>query len=214
MRLGRGQTLLVGTRSRGKFNELAAVFERSGVQLVDLQQAGVPVTAQEDEIEQFATFEENAIAKARFYREASGGLTTVADDSGLTVAALGGAPGVRSRRWAGVAGSEAEVSETNNAKLLSALEGAFRRDARFVCAVALADASSVTVGRGEVLGRIARVPRGGNGFGYDPVFEADELGGRTFGEASDAEKGAISHRSRAFDDLVRQLEADRGGPAG
>ncbi len=209
-----GQPLLIATRNSGKLAELLEIFESLGRPLVDLEQAGVSPSPDEDGVERYATFEENAVAKARFYCDASGGLTTVADDSGLEVASLGGAPGVRSRRWAGVSGSEAEISAANNAKLIAALERASSREARFVCVVALAHHGEVTTGWGAVSGRIARTPRGPNGFGYDPLFEAEELGGRTFGEASHSEKRLVSHRTRAFRDLVARLTTDLTSPPG
>ena len=133
------------------------------------------------------------------------GLPTLADDSGLEVDALGGGPGVRTRRYAGEHATDAE----NNAKLLAALDGLppERRGARYVCVLALArpdDAGPrggmpVTLVRGTCRGRIATAPRGNGGFGYDPIFEprSEAPGGRTLGEWSAEEKNAISHRGAA-----------------
>jgi XTP/dITP diphosphohydrolase len=132
----------------------------------------------------------------------------VADDSGLEVFALGGAPGVRSRRWAGATGSGPEVDAANNAELLRRLHGApeSRRGARYRCVlVLLRDPAAVPeVFEGVCGGRILEAARGQAGFGYDPLFFSDELG-RTFGEASPAEKDAVSHRGRALRALAAAL---------
>jgi XTP/dITP diphosphohydrolase len=201
------RALLVATRNGGKRGELHAALAPLGFRLLDLNDAGVAPSPREDAIEVFSTFEENAVAKARYYASASGGLATIADDSGLSVDALGGAPGVFSRRWAGVAGPDAEVFRANNAKLLGELADGRPRDARFVCAVALADGPEVVVTRGEVIGRIAHAPRGTRGFGYDPLFECEALGWRTFAEVPADEKGLVSHRGRAVAALVAALSA-------
>ena len=139
-------------------------------------------------------------------------MPALADDSGLEVEALGGGPGVRTRRYAGPDASDAD----NNAKLLGELSGVpvERRGARYVCALALAlpDPSGPggrwgTTRRGTTRGRIAHEPRGRGGFGYDPLFEParERPGGRTFGEYSQAEKAAISHRGRAARRMARVL---------
>jgi XTP/dITP diphosphohydrolase len=154
-------------------------------------------------IEDGLTFETNALIKARFAARATG-LPALADDSGIEVEALGGRPGVRTRRFAGPNATDAE----NNAKLLRELQGvpADRRGARYVCvlAVALPEPASrgglrVLTRRGTTRGRITFEPRGRGGFGYDPLFEParERVGGRTFGQYSQAEKDAISHRGRA-----------------
>jgi XTP/dITP diphosphohydrolase len=201
------RSLLVATRNSGKRAELHMALAPLGYRLVDLNDVGVDPSPLEDSIEAFTSFEENAVAKARYYAAVSGGLGTIADDSGLSVDALGGAPGVFSRRWAAVAGSDAQVSRANNAKLLSELADGRPRDARFICAVALADGRDVVVARGEVVGRIARAPRGTHGFGYDPLFECEALGWRTFAEVGAHEKAAVSHRGRALAALVAALSA-------
>jgi XTP/dITP diphosphohydrolase len=201
------RTLLVATRNAGKRAELHVALAPLGYHLVDLNDVGVDPSPLEDAVEAFSSFEENAVAKARYYSAASGGLATIADDSGLSVDALGGAPGVFSRRWAGAAGSDAQVARANNAKLLGELADGRARDARFVCAVALADGPDVVVARGEVLGRIAHTPRGARGFGYDPLFECGALGWRTFAEVSAEEKAAVSHRGRALTTLAAALSA-------
>lgn len=198
--------MLVATRNAGKAAELRLPLEALGYRVVDLAGVGVAPSAAEDLIEVHDSFEENAVAKAQYYADASGGLPTIADDSGLVVEALGGEPGVRSRRWSGVDGPEAVVAAANNAKLLERLSPAGTpRDARFVCAVAwIADAERI-VARGECKGRIAPAPRGQHGFGYDPLFEAADLDWRTFAEAPAAEKRAVSHRGRAVAALVHRL---------
>ena len=141
------------------------------------------------------TYEENALAKARAVARAFG-VAALADDSGLEVAALGGAPGVRSSRYAGPACDPA----ANNVKLLGALRAVpeNKRGARFVCVAALVTAAGdELLARGEVEGRVAEGPRGEWGFGYDPLFIPRGYG-ETFAEMTAAEKNALSHRGRAF----------------
>jgi len=199
-------TLLVATRSAGKLRELRPLLERAGFSPVDLPTVGIPEMPDEDALECFDTFEENALAKARHFHRVSGGLPTVADDSGLSVDALGGAPGVRSKRWSGRDDLRGQaLDDANNAHLLAALERLEQRAARYICAAAFVDRSREVVARGETAGRITRVPSGRNGFGYDPYFESDELR-MTFGQATREAKEAVSHRGRAFRALVAALE--------
>ena len=173
---------------------------------MNLSQARIEETAAEEGIECFETFEENALAKARHFSSLLPGRIVVADDSGLAVDALGGAPGVRSKRWSGRSELDGSALDAaNNALLLARMSGAASRTARFVCAAAWCDGSTELVARGEVSGRIVDAAAGGNGFGYDPHFFVDDLH-RTMGEASVPEKEAISHRGRAF---VRLLDAVR-----
>lgn len=204
-----GRVLLVATRNPGKLAELRSLAAQLGLAAVDLDGAGVIHSPEEEQLEVHATFEDNALAKARYYHRASGGLTTLADDSGLEVDALGGAPGVRSRRWAGAAGDEGSVAAANNAALLDRLASAVDRTARFTCVVAYVDEARTFTCRGAVTGRITHAARGDHGFGYDPLFAADELGGRTFGEASSAEKQRVSHRARAFHQAFARLTGAR-----
>jgi XTP/dITP diphosphohydrolase len=197
--------VLIATRNEGKLRELRPLFEAAGVKTVDL--AGLEVEEDlvaEGEIEAFDSFERNAVAKATYFYEVSGGVATVADDSGLEVTALGGAPGVRSRRW-----SEAGTDAANNAKLVASLAGASDRRARYVCAAAFVGLGHELVHRGMVEGEIVDVPRGAGGFGYDPYFVSRELG-KTFGEASLAEKQGVSHRARAFKALLAAIAAEPG----
>lgn len=180
--------VLIGTGNRGKVAEYRAILAGLPIELVAPEDLEVPI---EEPAEDFATFRENAVAKARAYARATR-MEALADDSGLEVAALRGAPGVRSRRFFGDVG-DAE----RNAKLLALLDGVADRSARFVCAIALARPDGgVAVFEGEVAGRIAAAPRGTNGFGYDPIFLV-EAGERTMAELSPAEKHARSHRGRA-----------------
>jgi XTP/dITP diphosphohydrolase len=199
--------VLLATRSRGKAAELRAALGALGWRVTDLVDARIEPSPQEDAVEAFDTFEANALAKARFFAAAAGGLPTIADDSGLEVDALGGGPGVRSRRWAGVEGPEGDVTRANNVRLLEVLAGAPSRTARFVCAIAFVSADATIVERGETHGRIATVARGDEGFGYDPLFESADLGWRTFGEAARAEKATVSHRGRAIARLAQRLAA-------
>ena len=198
---------VLATRNAGKLRELRPLFATAGVAVVDLVQAGIPESADEEALECHATFEENALAKARWFVSRSGGLPVVADDSGLEVLALLGAPGVRSKRWSGRTDvSGAALDAANNALLLERLHGMHDRRARFVCAAAWCDGTRELVVRGETTGAIVEEgdARGEHGFGYDPLFRSDELG-MTLAEATVAEKQAISHRGRAFAELLSRL---------
>jgi XTP/dITP diphosphohydrolase len=204
------QPILVATRSRGKLHELIPLFAAVGIEVIDLDAAGIEERlAEEEAIERYDTFEENALAKARYFHERSGGLPTVADDSGLEVVALGGRPGVHTKRWSGrtdLAG--AALDAANNAKLLAELNGVADRRARYVCAAAYVDTTHALTARGETTGRILRAPRGSGGFGYDPLFESDELG-LTFAEVERGVKERVSHRGRAFAQLIAAMRATR-----
>lgn len=179
--------LLVATGSAHKLIELQRLFGDLPIDLVTLRDLGITDEAPEDG----ATFEENALQKARWYSAASGEWT-LADDSGLEVAALNGAPGVYTRRYAGANATDVQ----NYEKLLAATVGVADRSARFVCTMALIDpvANSERTFRGECPGTLTTAPRGEFGFGYDPIFEVD---GRTMAERAPAEKDALSHRGRA-----------------
>jgi len=202
------RSVLLATRSDGKIRELRALFESAGIGVIDLNAAAIPETPEEDALESGATFEDNALAKALHFHGVSG-LPTVADDSGIVVAALGGAPGVLSKRWSARPDlSGRALDDANNSLLLQRLEHSADRRARYVCAAAFCDAEWQLVERGEVLGGITRAPRGRNGFGYDPYFESAELG-RTFGEMSMDEKASVSHRARAFSKLLRRMASLR-----
>ncbi|MEQ1857826.1 MAG: non-canonical purine NTP pyrophosphatase [Longimicrobiales bacterium] len=205
--------LLVATRSAHKVGEIREIL--AGVpdlELLDLDQAGVAKTAAEDDLEPYDTFEENAISKARYYHGLTG-LATVADDSGLEVDALGGAPGVLSKRFApgdGLEGLERDLA--NNRFLVSKLKSVppERRGARYVCVAALVEAGRApSLYRGEASGRIADEPRGQGGFGYDPHV-VDPVSGKSYAELSAEEKNGRSHRGRAFAALGAALRARLG----
>ena len=186
--------LLVATGSAHKLAELRGLLRLARTDLLSLGDLGI----REAPLEDGSTFAANALIKARFYGARSG-LPTVADDSGLEVEALDGRPGVHTRRYAG----EDPTDEENNAKLLAELASfpASRRGARYVCVLCFLESPDATplVRTGLFPGRIASVARGSNGFGYDPIFEAESepLDGRTVGQWSAAEKAAVSHRARA-----------------
>ena len=200
--------LLVATRSRHKVEEIRTILgDVPDLELIDLDGAGIPESAAEDALEPYDTFEENARSKAAYFHRLSG-LPTVADDSGIEVDALGGRPGVKSRRFAPLpdtTGRE-EQDQANNRyliELLSDVEPA-RRTARYVCVAALKSASGEALFRGTAEGVVLDQPRGRGGFGYDPFFLVPELG-CTFGEAPAAQKHALSHRGKAFRALAAHL---------
>jgi XTP/dITP diphosphohydrolase len=200
---------ILATRSAGKLRELRPLFAEHGVEVIDLAEAGLSERAEEDDLEIFDTFEGNALAKATHFHRRSG-MPVFADDSGLQVRALGGAPGVRSKRWSGRPDLSGQaLDEENNRFLLEKLERVADRAARYVCAAAYVDASGAEVRRGEVDGLVVEAPRGEGGFGYDPYFFSTELG-RTFGEASRVEKETVSHRGRAFRALLGAVASRLG----
>jgi XTP/dITP diphosphohydrolase len=204
--------LLAATRSSGKQREIRRILEPLGFEVVFPEDVGLRETEREATLETAETFEGNARRKAEYFARLSG-FPTLADDSGLEVFALGGAPGVRSRRFAGAAGSPDEVDAANNAELLRRLRGAAepRRRARYRCVlVFLREPSSVPeVFDGVTGGSILEEPQGTGGFGYDPLFYSDELD-KSFGEASPDEKDAVSHRGRALRALAAALGAASG----
>lgn len=202
-----GQPWILATRNAGKLRELRALFADVGLEVIDLEQAGIAERAEEEQIEVHDTFEANALAKARYYAARAPGRTVVADDSGLEVMALEGAPGVKSKRWSGRGDlSGPALDASNNALLLERLGSGADRRARFVCAAAWCDGARTEVVRGEVPGVIVTAAAGEQGFGYDPHFFATELG-MTLGEATVAEKQRVSHRARAFAALLQRLRA-------
>ncbi|GAB08134.1 non-canonical purine NTP pyrophosphatase [Gordonia araii NBRC 100433] len=196
--------VLLASRNAKKLAELRRVVEAAG--LTEIEVVGLDdVSEYPEEPETGATFEENALIKARAGARATG-LACVADDSGLAVDALNGMPGVLSARWAGRHGDD----DANNALLLGQLGDVpdDRRGAAFVSACALVTpAGEETVVRGEWRGRLVEQPRGAAGFGYDPLFVPDdeEAGGRTSAELSPAEKDAFSHRGKALARLIPVL---------
>jgi XTP/dITP diphosphohydrolase len=208
--------LLVATRSAHKMKEIRRILSPvSDLEVLDPDAAGVAPSPEEDGLEPFDTFEENAASKARWFH-ARTGLPTVADDSGLEVDALTGAPGVRSKRFAPDRGFEGEARDReNNAHLVERLAGVApaERTARYVCVAVLIEADGkARTFRGEAPGLILDHPRGRGGFGYDPHFLDPELD-RTFAEISREKKNARSHRGAAFRALARHLQ-ERGQQAG
>jgi XTP/dITP diphosphohydrolase len=180
------------------------MFAAAGLPVIGLAEAGIEESPGEEAVEAFDTFEANALAKVRWFHSQSG-LDTVADDSGLSVDALGGAPGVRSRRRSGRADLSGQaLDDANNRKLLELLRGVEVRTARYVCAAAYRGKGGEFVALGETAGEIVLAPDGAEGFGYDPHFLSAELGA-TFGASSREQKEVVSHRGRAFRALISQL---------
>ncbi len=198
------ETLVLATNNRHKIEEISAIAEGLGFRVLSKREAGLEdFEVEEDGV----TFEENAEKKARALYERLR-CAALADDSGLVVDALDGAPGVYSSRYAGEEGNDAK----NNEKLLKELEGLppEQRTARFVCTLVLIqkDGTKITAS-GQVEGRILDAPRGSGGFGYDPLFLPDGFD-HSFGEAPPAEKNAVSHRSRALRQLAEALRDQNG----
>jgi XTP/dITP diphosphohydrolase len=190
--------LLVATSNRGKVRELASALAHAGIEVHGLERLQDPQPIEETG----ATFEENARLKAEGYSQLTD-LMVLADDSGLEVDALGGAPGVASARYGGPGLDDAG----RNARLLAALRGVSEehRTARFVCVLALArHGRTLHTFRGVVEGRILEGPRGAGGFGYDPVF-FHPPSGRAFGELTLQDKQRVSHRGQAIAALVGYL---------
>lgn len=193
--------LVVATRNAGKVREIREILAAvEGIDVVGLDALGVAESPEEDAVEAFDTFEENALAKARYFAEKTN-LPALADDSGICVDALGGAPGVRSRRFASADAARGEGQDAaNNRHLLDLLADVSGddRSARYVCAAAVAWPDGHTLVRtGTCEGVIGRAPRGGGGFGYDPLFHLPAEG-MTFGELDAARKNEISHRGVAM----------------
>jgi XTP/dITP diphosphohydrolase len=193
VRLRITEPVTLASRNRGKLAELEALG--GGALRLRLAPADLPEIPEDAD-----TYLGNALAKARGVAEAVVG-PALADDSGLEVDALGGAPGVRSARFGGPPRSDAERS----ALLLEALAGAERRSARFRCVLVLFDGREWCSAEGVLEGEITREPRGSGGFGYDPIFSVPELGDRTLAEVDAAEKNRISHRAAAMRRLLAQL---------
>ncbi len=195
------QKITIATSNPHKVDEISATLGLHGITCVALGRTDIPEPEEDG-----ATFEENARIKAVAYARALGE-TVLADDSGLEVDALGGAPGVHSARYAGIGATREERDRANNAKLLAALESVpdALRTARFVCvlSIARADGTIVAESRGTFEGVIGRAPRGTNGFGYDPLLILED--GRTSAELSSVEKNARSHRGNALRLIVPKL---------
>ena len=196
MTLTCGSALLVASHNQGKVQEIADLLSPFGILVRGAAELGLA-----EPEETGATFAENALLKARAAAEASR-LMALADDSGLCVTALDGAPGIHSARWAGPNRDFAFAMARVEREL-----GTKDRSARFVCTLALAAPSGeAEIFEGDVRGQLVFPPRGTNGFGYDPIFVADRMN-RTFGEIDPAQKHAISHRARAFEKFARAVLA-------
>jgi XTP/dITP diphosphohydrolase len=200
--------LLLATRARHKVRELRELLDLPGVLLLTPDDVGIPG----EPVEDADSFAGNAQIKARYYATRSG-LPTLADDSGLEVDALGGRPGVYTRRYAGPDATD----DQNNARLLEELEGMppEQRIARYHCVLAFLDpqaspGAAPVLRHGTFEGRIATAPRGGGGFGYDPIFEpaTEPPGGRTVGQMSAGEKHALSHRGKAARAMAEHLRGE------
>ena len=203
---GDKRRLLIATGSSHKLAELRDLLALPDSELLSLADVGLADSANETG----STFEDNARIKGLYYARLSG-LATLADDSGLEVDALGGRPGVKTRRYAGPLATD----EQNNRKLLTELAdflGPDERTARYQCVLVLVDQGTVAETTfGKLEGRIAFEPRGDGGFGYDPIFEpfTEAPGERTVGEMGAAEKNQISHRAQAAR-AMRERLLDRG----
>jgi XTP/dITP diphosphohydrolase len=198
---------LLATTNTGKLRELKRILGDAGLDIVGLDVMGLdqlqsPEETETLDIETGSTFAENALLKARYYH-ARTGLPTIADDSGLEVDALSGAPGIYSARYAGPEATDHDRVE----KVLGELKGveAARRGARFVCAAAIRWNAGERVFVDEARGRLLTEPRGEGGFGYDPIFYY-EPHGKTFAELTEEEKATAGHRGRAFHHLTQWLK--------
>lgn len=188
--------ILVATSNQGKLKEINRILGDTFC-AVSMRDEGI---TDDDVVENGSTFAENAYIKAMAAHLKSG-LPALADDSGLAVDALGGAPGINSARYCGRHGDD----DANNALLLKNMEGNPNRAARFVCSICFVKQDGTAVyGYGEVLGHLLDAPHGSGGFGYDPLFYCDEIG-KSFGIASPEEKNSVSHRARALSDLKSKL---------
>lgn len=196
--------LVIASNNAGKLSEIAAILAPLGYEALPQSALGVPEAE-----EPHATFVENALAKARNCARHTG-LAALADDSGLCVDALDGAPGVHSAHFAGRQGAREERDRANNALLLERLAGRGDRDAHYLCVMVLvrhADDPEPVITEGRWRGRIAEAPRGGGGFGYDPLFLVPGLG-RTAAELTAAEKNRASHRAIAAARLAARLRGE------
>jgi XTP/dITP diphosphohydrolase len=205
--------VVVATRSAHKLREIREILgDLPGYELLDLSQAGIPETPEEEGIEIFETFAENALAKARYFAARTGSVV-LADDSGLCVDALGGAPGVRSKRFSGQSHlSGDELDRANCEHLLRSLREVPEpeRTGHYMCAAALiAPGGGEAVFLGSCDGCILLEPRGTGGFGYDPLFyiPAEQA---TFGELPASRKHEISHRARAMTQVADVLRGRAG----
>jgi XTP/dITP diphosphohydrolase len=197
MEMGEKQWLVLATRNRGKTREIGELLEGFPVVVKNLDDFGPIPEVDEDG----TTFEENAYKKASFTAKVLG-LPAMADDSGLEVNALDGAPGVYSARYGGANATD----EENNAKLLAEMKEEMDRSAVFSCVISIAVPCGVALTyEGRCEGRIATVPQGKDGFGYDPLFYYPPAG-KTFAQMSSAEKNRISHRGQALSEVRQEFD--------
>ena len=189
--------LVLATKNRGKIAEFEGLFRGFDLEVKSLNDFGpIPPVIEDGE-----TFEDNAVKKAQFTAKVLG-FPAIADDSGLTVKALGGEPGVFSARYAG----EGSTDEANNIKLLRAMKGVKQREAAFICILAIAvPRGPALIYEGTCEGLITEEIRGSQGFGYDPIFYYPPVN-KTFAQMSAAEKNGVSHRGRAMAELKGELE--------
>lgn len=205
--------LVVATRSEHKLREIRRILAIvPGLTVLSLDEAGVERTPEEDDLEPYDTFVENATSKARYYA-ARTGLPTVADDSGLCVDALGGRPGVRSKRFAPEVGLTGQArDDANNRHLVNMLSGMPIEDrtAQYRCVAVLVDGERTRVFEGSAAGIVAEEPSGDGGFGYDPYMLVPGTS-TTYADLAPEEKDAKSHRGAAFRALADHLRGAQGG---
>ena len=191
--------IIIATHNKGKVKEFEQIFKGR------FEVCALPYNGFDGEAEETGTtFYENALLKAKYVYENTGELT-IADDSGLCVNALNGAPGIYSARY----GGENASQKDKNKMLIEALADKTDRSAKFVCSLVLYGKNGVVAtGTGEVKGSILFAEDGNGGFGYDPIFYADELG-KSFGTATEDEKNSVSHRARAIQDLLKNFRNNK-----
>ena len=202
------QRLVLASNNPGKLREFGALLAPLGFDVVTQGELGIPEAE-----EPFATFVENALTKAR-HASRLAGLPALADDSGICVQALGGAPGVYSARYAQMAG-QARSDTANNAYLISQLAGKLNRHAHYYCVLVFvrhAEDPCPIIAEGVWHGEVVDAPRGAGGFGYDPHFLLPALG-KTAAELPPEEKNRVSHRAQALRALVARLQAEATEPA-
>lgn len=193
--MSQGTGWVLASNNPHKVQEIGRILAPHGISLRPLRE----FPDVEDPPETGSTFEANALQKARFVFQATG-LPCIADDSGLEVDALNGAPGVHSKRYTPQA-----TAQANNTKLLGALDGVSERGARFVCALAVVTSAGEEVWRGTCEGSIATAPAGTHGFGYDPLFLPKEIPGKCMAELAPSDKDRIGHRGHALERLPAAL---------
>ena len=188
------EKILVATNNQGKLKEIREIFKNK--ELISLKDIGYDIEIEEDQ----KTFEGNSKKKAREISKLTN-MPCIADDSGLCIDAFEGWPGVYTNRFLGENATQKEKNEAILEKMKN-LKGE-QRKAKFVCVVTYYENGKYIVGKGEVKGKIAKEPRGENGFGFDPIFELEN--GKTYAELTSKEKNEISHRKKALENLAKQL---------